>query len=499
MKKSFASGTGTPGATLVFSLTATNNGNQGAAGVTLTETVPANTTFSAAASSPGWACSTPTAGSACTLSLGTLAGGGASIARSFALVVDNPLPAGVTSVQNTACAASGSLQSCDSATVPTNGAPSLSLKKTLSSGTGAPGSTLVYALTVTNSGNQAAANLTLTETVPADTTFVPASSASGWTCTPDNNASATCALTIPNLAGGGAKSTILFAVQIAKPLPAGVTQIANTACLKNGSADAGCDQITTPSTGHPILEITKSLTAGTPAPGNTLTYTLTVTNSGDQDAAGVTLSDQLPPNTTFAPALSSPGWTCSPTNLSPSTCSVSVGRPGRPGERIPHHLPPARQSLAGRQHDPLEHRLRDRWHRQGRLLVHRHAGQRRAGALPDQELLRSAAQARHSPDLRPRGPQHRQSGRLRGRCPGDRSGQHLLRRSGKLSRLVVCRAGCGVALHPHPLQPRPRADGPCGLLRHRRGSPPSGRHPGHQQRLRQCRRPDPGCAPRSRR
>jgi len=325
LKKTLASGTGTPGSTLVFTLTATNNGNQGVAGVVLTETVPANTTFASGASSPGWSCSAPAAGSTCTLLLGTLSGGGGSAARSFAVVIDNPLPAGTTSVQNAACAAAGNLQSCDSTTVPTNGAPSLSIKKTLSSGTGLPGSTLVYTLTVTNSGNQAAANVSLTETVPAHTTFQPAASTSGWICTPDNNASSTCTLTLGTLAGGGASTTSLYAVKIANPLPAGVTQIANTACVKTGSATADCNQITTPTTGGPILGTTKTLTAGTPAPGNTLTYTLTVTNSGNQDAAGVTLSDQLPPATSFVAAQSSPGWSCSPSNVAPATCTLTVG------------------------------------------------------------------------------------------------------------------------------------------------------------------------------
>lgn len=325
LKKALASSSGTPGSALVFTLTTTNNGNQGVAGVVLTETVPANTTYSATGSSPGWSCTSPAAGSTCTLSLGTLAGGGASAARSFAVVIDNPLPAGTTGVQNTACAAAASLRSCDTATVPTNGAPALSLKKTLSSGTGAPGSTLIYALVVTNSGNQAAGSLSLTETVPALTTFVPAASTSGWTCTPTNNASSSCTFPLPTLAGGGASSTVLYAVQITRPLPAGTTQIANTACLLSSGSNAGCDQISTPTTGSPILGTTKVLTAGTPAPGNTLVYTLTVNNSGDQDATGVTLSDQLPAGTTFVPAASSPGWSCSPTNDSPSTCTISIG------------------------------------------------------------------------------------------------------------------------------------------------------------------------------
>jgi uncharacterized repeat protein (TIGR01451 family) len=325
LSKSLVSGDGTPGSTLVFNLLAANSGNQDVEDVVLTETVPANTTFAAAASSPGWSCSAPSAGSSCSLALGALAGGGGSASRSFAVLIDNPLPAGIGSVRNTACAAADPLQSCDTATVPTNGAPALSLSKTLQAGTGAPGSLLFYALTVTNSGNQAAAKLKLTETVPAHTTFEPASSTRGWACTPDDDASSSCVLAIPNLAGGGASATYVFAVRIADPLPAGVREIANTACLLNGAATAGCDGIETPTTGSPVLTTTKTLTGGTAAPGNTLIYTLTVTNSGNQDAAGVSFSDQLPPGTSWVSALSSPGWVCSPSDLAPSTCTLSIG------------------------------------------------------------------------------------------------------------------------------------------------------------------------------
>ncbi len=44
------------GGTVAYTLGYTNAGNQGATGVVLTETVPANTTFNAGASTAGWSC-----------------------------------------------------------------------------------------------------------------------------------------------------------------------------------------------------------------------------------------------------------------------------------------------------------------------------------------------------------------------------------------------------------------------------------------------------------
>lgn len=45
-----------PGGTVAYTLNYANNGNQGATGVTLSETVPANATFNAGASTAGWSC-----------------------------------------------------------------------------------------------------------------------------------------------------------------------------------------------------------------------------------------------------------------------------------------------------------------------------------------------------------------------------------------------------------------------------------------------------------
>ena len=76
MTKSDGGATTTPGSTVAYTLSYGNAGPGNATGVTLTETVPANTTFNAGASSGGWSCANGSpAGTTCTLSLGNLASG----------------------------------------------------------------------------------------------------------------------------------------------------------------------------------------------------------------------------------------------------------------------------------------------------------------------------------------------------------------------------------------------------------------------------------------
>ena len=85
--------TPTPGSVLTYTLTFTNTGNIGATNVVLTETLPANTTFTGT----GWTC----IGSTCTRLVGTLAGGGAGGSAQFIVTVNNPLPPAVTQITNT--------------------------------------------------------------------------------------------------------------------------------------------------------------------------------------------------------------------------------------------------------------------------------------------------------------------------------------------------------------------------------------------------------------
>jgi uncharacterized repeat protein (TIGR01451 family) len=93
----------TPGGTVVYTLTYTNSSTTGATGVVITETVPANTTFNGGASAPTvWSCPDGSGpGTTCLADLGVVAGG-VSGSVNFAVNLDDPLPAGVFQIANSA-------------------------------------------------------------------------------------------------------------------------------------------------------------------------------------------------------------------------------------------------------------------------------------------------------------------------------------------------------------------------------------------------------------
>jgi len=328
-----------PGGTVFYTLTYANAGNRGASGVALTETVPAHTTFNAGVSTPGWVC-TPNgnAGSTCTLTVGTLAGGGGGHTATFAVTVPNPAPVGVTQIANTATIADDGANGADptpgnnsgSDTTPVTGAPDLSLTKSDGGASVAPGGTVPYTLTYANTGNHDASGVVLTETVPANTTFNAGASTAGWFCAPNNNAGSTCTLAVGAVAAGSGNQAT-FAVTAANPLPGSVTQIANTASISDDGAN-GTDPTPGNNTGSdttpriaPDLSLTKSDGGASVEAGGTVAYTLTYANTGTAAATGVVLTETVPANTTFNAGASTAGWVCSPNGNAGSTCTLAVG------------------------------------------------------------------------------------------------------------------------------------------------------------------------------
>jgi hypothetical protein len=89
-----------PDGTISFSLTWENLGTQSASGVEIDETVPAASTFDPAGSTAGWICVPDNgAGSSCSFAVGDAAAG-ATDSVTFAVIVDDPVAGGITTIDN---------------------------------------------------------------------------------------------------------------------------------------------------------------------------------------------------------------------------------------------------------------------------------------------------------------------------------------------------------------------------------------------------------------
>lgn len=228
-----------PGDDIVYYLDFTNTGNGDAFGVVITETVPANTAFNAAASTATWLCVPDiNAGSTCTIGLAEVIAGAADTAI-FGVTVNTPVASGVTQIANTASIAddgTGGIDptpgnNSDSDTTTVLATPDFAIDKDDGGVEPAPGDTVVYTLSFANNGNQGADGVVLSDTVPGNTVFDPTSSTPGWSCTPDNQAGSACSFAAGSLPGGGAGGAADFAIIIDNPTPPGVTIISNTATI----------------------------------------------------------------------------------------------------------------------------------------------------------------------------------------------------------------------------------------------------------------------------
>ncbi len=330
-----------PGGLITYSIDYRNDGNKAATNVVLSDTVPANTTF-VAAGSPGWDCNggSPgegdgaTAGAVCTNAVGTVAGGGAGGSRPFQVRVVDPVPAGVTNVHNVVLIDDDLCkESCDTddEDTPVDAAPELHVTKGDGDVTAVPGGLITYSIDYRNDGNKAATNVVLSDTVPANTTFVAAGSP-GWDCNGGSpgegdgaTAGAVCTNAVGTVAGGGAGGSRPFQVRVVDPVPAGVTNVHNVVLIDDDLCKESCDtdDEDTPVDAAPELHVTKSDDDVTVAPGEELTYSIRYRNGGDEDATGVSLVEIVPEHTTFVDD-GPGGWTCVEV-LGVTVCTYPIG------------------------------------------------------------------------------------------------------------------------------------------------------------------------------
>ena len=173
------------------------------------------------------------------------------------------------------------------------------------SGAGTPGSDVTYTLQVNNAGPDPAAGVVVTDSLNTALTF---KSSSGCTAVAPPVVSCTIASAIP--AGGSASVT--FVATIGASVPAG-TVIPNTGSVTTTTAESNAGNNTSANdpltVGAASVDIGVGITVDptTAAPGDTVTYTVTVTNpSTTTDATGVVVTDALPAGLTAVTPPSAP-------------------------------------------------------------------------------------------------------------------------------------------------------------------------------------------------
>ncbi|GAG46713.1 unnamed protein product, partial [marine sediment metagenome] len=219
-------GVPSPGDTLLYQVTVVNNGNQAATGVFMNDIIDPNTTL--VTGTVQTSLGTVTSGNgpgdtSVAVDIGDMAGGSA-VNVSFRVIINDPLPAGVTFVRNQGIVGGGNIpseptddpespQDDDDTETPVTAAPDVEAYKIDSlfddadgNGVPSPGDTLLYQVTIVNDGNQAATSVFMNDIIDPNTTLVTGSvQTSQGTVTSGNSPGDTSiAVNIGDIAGGSA-------------------------------------------------------------------------------------------------------------------------------------------------------------------------------------------------------------------------------------------------------------------------------------------------------
>nr|BFE51507.1 hypothetical protein GCM10017745_49340 [Saccharothrix mutabilis subsp. capreolus] len=287
MAKSASTTNAAAGEVVTYTLTVTNTGDTALQGVVVTDDLTGvvdDATFGSATTTTGTATfTTPTLTWTGDLPVGAVA------TITYTVTVGNP-PAGDGNLHNVVTSTSSGAP--DTPVVTDTPIASFTITKTVDRQSALPGDTVTYTVTVTNTGQVAYTapnSLTVTDDLTGvvdDATFGNATATTG-----------TATFTTPTLTWTGdlaigAAATITYTVTVNDP-PGGDNQLVNAVSSTTSGAP---QQPTTTNTPIASFTITKSIDNELPAAGDTVTYTVTVTNTGQTDYTApnsITITDDL--------------------------------------------------------------------------------------------------------------------------------------------------------------------------------------------------------------
>ena len=290
------------GNTISWTLTMTNNGPDAQSAATISDTLPAGTTFVSLVQNTGpvATCSNPGAGNAGSVECSIFSLGSGVSAQFTLTALINPSFLGTLSNTDTVFGTNADTNpnnnSATAMTVVTASAD-LSVVKSGPS-TATAGTNITYTISLTNNGPSASGGGGFADGYPPNTSFVSFAQNSGPTLNCITNPVLNCSGSM--LPGTTAAFTLVL--RINPSAPAG--PLSNTA---NAMSSPDVPD-TNPTNDHSTVVTTVSnsadvsivkTAAAAAVAGSNLTYNINVTNNGPSDAASVTMSDTLPPNTTF--------------------------------------------------------------------------------------------------------------------------------------------------------------------------------------------------------
>ncbi|PPK63070.1 DUF11 domain-containing protein [Actinokineospora auranticolor] len=287
-----------PGDTITWLVTTTNNGISTARGVTVTDLLPA----SVEVTTPPNGC--VTRGSALICAIGDI-NPGASTPLTITGTVRADAAAGP--ITNSAAVASTTAEQDsddNSAAVTTqlNASPDLRVTKSVDGGQIVPGTQATWVVTVTNAGDAFARDVVLTDALPAGATLV---SSTGATCA-NTDGVVTCPL---DALAPAATVTVRLRAAIAADLDG--TAISNSARVTSSTPDANSGDnnsaVSTTLTRQTGLSVTKTTEQTKATVGDTITWVVTIANTGPSAAPSVQVTDLLPEGITLISAVTSQG------------------------------------------------------------------------------------------------------------------------------------------------------------------------------------------------
>jgi uncharacterized repeat protein (TIGR01451 family) len=326
-----------PGDVVEYEVLVTNNGNQAATGLVLDDRPDANTTLVAGSVVAGAGAQVVIGNGAgdrrVQVTLPDPFGVGAQAVITFRVQVNPTLPVDTTTISNQAIVTGLDLNPIlsddpdttgqnDTTKTPLAGAPVLRLTKSDAllvdadeDGWPSPGDTLVYQLSLHNSGTASATDVVLTDLLDANTVLVAGSiqRTQGQVVSGNKLGDTSVQVNVGALAANGT-ITISYHAVIANPLPVGVSQVENQASASGANfatllsddptTEAQYDATVTTVTATPVLVVSKrdflyqdADNDNEVSAGDTLLYVIQVVNDGNAPAANVRLIDTPDPQT----------------------------------------------------------------------------------------------------------------------------------------------------------------------------------------------------------